>query len=82
VTNPTRLYGLELIDCAKANSNQGIEVAAEHCGYGQDIPSFEQELRQACDRIGITIQDFSDLTSVHRNDEKGIVIAPDSDTQL
>jgi hypothetical protein len=36
------LQGSELIDCAIANGSQGISVAAERCGYGDNLKGFEQ----------------------------------------
>jgi hypothetical protein len=55
------LQGLELIDCARANGNESIAIAAERCGYAQNIAIFEQELRKAGEAIGVEIQDFDDL---------------------
>ena len=61
MASPHPLTGLELIDCARANSVQGLEVAAELCGYGKDIPAFQQQLRQAFADIGLDYQDLSSL---------------------
>lgn len=58
-----RLQGLELIDCARANSLESIAIAAERCGYNNDSAKFEQELRIAGEAIGIEIQSLSDLNS-------------------
>jgi hypothetical protein len=38
-------WGTDLIDCAKANASKGVETAAKRCGYGQDVSTFEQELK-------------------------------------
>jgi hypothetical protein len=79
------LRGTELIDCAKANQNKGVEVAAQRCGY-PDIASFEQELRSACSAIGIEIQHFSDLSGssyqTDETDEVGVEVAPETPSQL
>ena len=78
------LQGSELIDCAKANGSKGIEVASQRCGYGEDLDTFERELRKAGEHIGIKIEGFQDLITERRDDErvKGEVISPDSQSQL
>jgi hypothetical protein len=77
------LVGTELIDCARANSNQGIEAAAQRCGYGDDLATFERELQKAGEYIGVEIKSFQDLSDTQENlKEPRIVIAPDSPTQL
>ncbi|MBD2102710.1 hypothetical protein [Leptolyngbya sp. FACHB-261] len=55
------LHGTDLVDCARANAREGIEVAANLCGYGQDLTTFSQELKQACQDMGIQIDELSDL---------------------
>lgn len=80
----TPLKGIELIDCAKANAKQGIETAAELCGYGNDLNTFKRELQQACSDIGVGISELSDLITdqyvVSLN--KGIEVAPDTPGDL
>lgn len=61
MASPTPLQGLELVDCARANAKQGIETAAELCGYGNDLNTFSQELKQACDQMGVKITELTDL---------------------
>ncbi len=61
MASSTPLQGLDLVDCAKANSTLGVAVAAERCGYGNDTARFEEELTQACEDIGIHIQGFNNL---------------------
>jgi hypothetical protein len=61
MASPHPLTGLELIDCARANAVQGLDVACELCGYGNDIPAFQQQLRQAFADIGLDYQDLSSL---------------------
>ncbi|MBD1909975.1 MULTISPECIES: hypothetical protein [unclassified Leptolyngbya] len=56
-----RLTGSELIDCARANSSQGIRAAASRCGYGSNIAAFEAALREAGEHIGVDIPSFEDL---------------------
>lgn len=46
------LKGTDLIDCARANASKEIEITAQRCGYGEDIATFERELKQAGDYIG------------------------------
>jgi pyruvate-formate lyase-activating enzyme len=78
------LHGSELIDCARANTNQGIEVASQRCGYGEDLPTFERELKKACASIGIDIKNFADLTEdrIQSKKQQGVEIAPETPTQL
>lgn len=77
------LTGTELIDCAKANSNAGIKLAAERCGYKQDLEAFERQLKQDCDEIGIDISSFKDLIGMEQPMTlPGVEIAPDSKSQL
>jgi len=61
MASSTPLQGIELIDCAKANAKQGIETAAAQSGYGQDVSTFQQELKKACEGIGVEINELSDL---------------------
>lgn len=76
------LHGTDLIDCARANASKGIEIAADRCGYGQDLDTFEQELQKAGDHIGVEIQGFQDLITDSRTEDPGVEIAPDTPTQL
>jgi hypothetical protein len=84
MASPTPLQGIELIDCAKANAKQGIETATHLCGYGQDVNTFQRELKQACQGIGVQIQELSDLiTDQHvMKQGGGIEIAPDTPSEL
>jgi hypothetical protein len=80
----TPLKGIELIDCAKANAKQGIETAAGLCGYGEDLNTFKQELQQACNQIGVQVNELSDLITdqqVIRQGE-GVEVAPDTPSEL
>ncbi len=81
---PTPLKDLELIDCAKANAKQGIETATELCGYGNDTNTFKQELKKACDRIGVEFHEMSDLITDQQTIrvEGGVEIAPDTPSEL
>lgn len=78
------LHGLDLVDCAKANAKQGTAVAAQQCGYGQDLEQFMENLKQACQDIGVEIQELRELIVEPPNfsAHQGIDIAPDTDTQL
>ena len=74
------LQGLDLIDCAKANAKQGVDVTAELCGYGKDTAKFYQALQEAGDRMGIHITELSDLITDQQTvlQEGGIEVAPDT----
>lgn len=83
MTTPAPLEGIELIDCARANGDDGIEVAAERCGYGDDLETFEAELKKACLAIGVEFNSFNDiLKSTDSSKDAGTIVAPDSPTQL
>lgn len=71
------LAGVELIDCARANAGQGIEVAAQLCGYGSNLDSFKEALRQAGEQMGLDIASLADLLG-----QKGIEVAPNTQSSL
>ena len=78
------LKGSELIDCARANMKQGIEVTAKSCGYGDDISFFENELRAACNAMNIDVNGFADLISLEETitEPSGVEIAPETPTKF
>jgi hypothetical protein len=84
MASSTPLNGLELVDCAKANAKQGIETAAELCGYGGDLHTFSQQLKQACNQMGVKINELSDLITDQDNliQTEGEIVAPETDTVL
>jgi hypothetical protein len=83
MTSQVPLHGTELIDCAQANANQGIKIAAHQCGYRDDITTFERELTVATAHIGVKINGFQDLIKIaETGQDRGIEIAPDSGTKL
>lgn len=84
MTSPTPLQGLDLIDCAKANANLGMQTAAKHCGYGENLSDFEQALKEAGKKMGIEINTLSDLITSQQLMKKrgGINISPDSASSL
>ncbi len=81
MASATPLQGTELINCAQANAKEGIQMAAQQCGYSDDFNTFQRELASALDRIGIKNKDFEDLLKiVGVKPETGIEIAPGSST--
>lgn len=78
------LQGIILIDCAKANAPQGVEVATQLCGYGTDVSSFQTALKQAGKDMGIKLDDIEDLITdqfmVQRT--QGLEIAPETTEDL
>jgi hypothetical protein len=84
MASSTPLKDLELVDCAKANAKQGIETAAEMCGYGDDLQAFSQELKHACDRMGVTFNELSDLITTQDVliRTEGEIVAPETESQL
>ena len=55
------LHDIELVNCARANATQGIETAAYQCGYGDNIHTFAQELRQACEKMNLQVKELKEL---------------------
>jgi hypothetical protein len=83
MTSPIPLRGTELVDCAQASAKQGILVAAQQCGYRDNIETFQRELTDALEHIGIKNKDFDDLLKTVALEPKlGIEIAPDTATEL
>lgn len=81
----TPLKGTELVDCARANAKQGIEIAASQCGYGDDLNGFSRELRQACEEMNLQVKELSELITdqdMILNIGSGEVIAPDTASEL
>ncbi|MDY6784224.1 MAG: hypothetical protein SW833_17030 [Cyanobacteriota bacterium] len=78
------LQGVELVDCATANAKSGLEVTTRLCGYGEDTEAFWKSLQEACQHMGIQIQELSDLVNDRQvaRMSKGIEIAPDTDYSL
>ncbi|MEM7556031.1 MAG: hypothetical protein AAF378_18420 [Cyanobacteria bacterium P01_A01_bin.84] len=66
MSSSSQLTGSELIDCTRASMKRGIEAAARNSGYGDDLKSFENELRKACQSMGINVKDFADLVSIEQ----------------
>lgn len=84
MASQTPLKGIELVDCAKANAKQGIETASGLCGYGEDTSTFSQELKQACQDIGVDIDELSDLITDQQTvmGDGGVEVAPDTPSEL
>jgi acylphosphatase len=84
MTTPDPLKGTELIDCARANGNDGIEVSAQRCGYEDNLEEFQEALKQACDSIGVEYNKFDDLlkSSTDYHKDAGLIIAPETPSQL
>lgn len=76
------LSGIELVDCANANSRESIEVVAGLCGFDRDTEAFERELKKAGEEIGIKIPSFSFLMEISKPAQVGTEIAPDNESIL
>ncbi|MEM7595179.1 MAG: hypothetical protein AAF383_27395 [Cyanobacteria bacterium P01_A01_bin.83] len=79
------LQGIELIDCAKANAKQGSAVAAKQCGYDKDVDLFTKNLHQACQEIGVDINELKDLITdqqIAKENRQVIEVAPDTNSDL
>ena len=57
------LTGPELVDCAKANAGAGASIAAERCGYGQDVAAFQSALKSAGAEMAVDIESLADLVT-------------------
>lgn len=85
MASSTPLQGTELVDCARANAKQGIETAALQCGYGEDINTFAQALKQACEDMNLQVKELSELITDQEmmlQMGQGEVVAPDTASEL
>ncbi|MEH2175967.1 hypothetical protein [Nostoc sp.] len=85
MASPTPLNGRELVDCARANAQQGIETAAYQCGYGQDLNTFARELRKACEEMNLQVKELSGLITdqdMILQIGTGEIVAPDTASEL
>jgi hypothetical protein len=85
MASPIPLQNTDLVDCARANAKQGVEVAAYQCGYGNDTNRFTQELRQACEQMNLQVKELNELITEHEvlfNLGGGEVIAPQTASEL
>ncbi len=81
----TPLHGTELVDCARANAKQGINIAAYQCGYGDDLNAFAQELRQACKQMNLQVHELNQLITdqdMILEMGSGEIIAPNTLSEL
>ena len=85
MANSSPLTGVILVDCAKANAKDGADIAAERCGYGDDVSAFKSALKSACSEMGIEIDSLTDLITDQqqiRSEGHGQEIAPESPSNL
>jgi hypothetical protein len=85
MASPTPLQGTELVDCARANAKQGIETAALQCGYGEDVNTFAQELKQACEQMNLQVKELTQLITDQEmllQIGSGEIVAPDTLSEL
>ncbi|QYX30709.1 hypothetical protein [Sphaerospermopsis torques-reginae] len=85
MVSPTQLHGTELVDCARANAKQGIKIAAYQCGYGDDIKTFAEELRIACELMNLKVKELNELITDQDMILKmgtGEIIAPETESEL
>ena len=78
------LTGIELIDCAKANAQQGVRTAASLCGYGDDISGFQSALSKAGEDMGVKLDEIGDLITDQFVAKRNAVmdIGPETTSQL
>lgn len=85
MSSSTPLQGTELVDCARANAKQGIETAAFQCGYGKNLNTFAQALKQACEEMNLQVKELSELITDQEmmlQMGQGEVVAPDTASEL
>jgi hypothetical protein len=85
MASSTPLKGTELVDCARANAKQGIETASYQCGYGEDVNTFAQELKQACEEMNLQVKELNELITdqdLLLQIGSGEVVAPDTASEL
>lgn len=83
MTSSSPLTGVILVDCAKANVENGVDVAARQCGYGDDVSAFQKALKSACAEMNIDLKEFADLSIDKRvNQRDGIEVYPDTTSDL
>ena len=80
--SPTKLHGIELLDCAQANARSGLSITAQQCGYGHNILAFQNELQKAGNDIGIQISSLSDLILETEKIDRGRDFSPDTPEQI
>lgn len=79
------LTGVVLVDCARANAESGVAIAAQQCGYGEDTESFQSALSAACSEMGIEVGQLSELLEFEDKQQipkRGIEVAPDTTGEL
>ena len=81
MTSPTPLTGTDLVNCARANVKQGVEITAQLCGYGEDIQTFTQELEKACEAMGVQVSDLITQKNL-LSQKQGRIIAPETSSEL
>jgi len=85
MASPTPLQGTDLVDCARANAKQGIEAAAYQCGYGDDLNTFANALKQACEQMNLQAKELTELITDQDTLLElgtGEVVAPDTPSEL
>jgi len=62
----------------------GIEIASRQCGYGDDLNTFAQELKQACEQMNLQVKELSELIDQEMLLQlgSGEVVAPDTPSEL
>jgi len=85
MTSAKPLIGTELVDCARANAKQGIEIAAYQCGYGDDINTFANELRKSCEQMNLQVKELNQLITdqdMMLELGTGEIVAPETASEL
>lgn len=78
------LTGIDLINCARANAEQGLTTTAQLCGYGDKTAQFNAALKQAGEQMGIELDSLGDLLENRKRSRgsSGIEVAPNTQGSL
>lgn len=78
------LQGTELIECTQASARLGLNVVVEQCGYGTDVESFRENLKQACAQMGMDVRKLYEILTTQEAVGKfgGVEIYPSSESSL
>ena len=78
------LQGTELIECTQASAKLGLKTVVEQCGYGTDVESFRENLKQASAQMGIDVHKLYEIITTQEAVGKfrGVEIYPSSESSL
>lgn len=63
LSGKTPLQGEELINCARANTSAGVEMAAKLCGFAENIEGFQSSLKTTAQELELPLESLTKLLS-------------------